>query len=120
MSFVTSPDQIPQRLEDLRCEPASQTGEELWEEHRAASRQQVAELLVCRSGRQVVTRLGQEREVLGEEEPDLAVVRAARTPADPDRGAGCEERVEIALVVATHARRQDARLEIGRGNERAL
>src|SRR5205809_893982 len=45
---LARPDQIPQRLEDLRCEPASQTGEELWEEHRAASRQQVADLLVCR------------------------------------------------------------------------
>src|SRR5687768_12947199 len=73
-----------------------------------------------RATRTVVARLGQEREVLGQEDPDLAVMRAAGTAAYPDRGPGCEQRIEVSFVVATDARGEDAGLEIGRRDERAL
>src|SRR6202158_6034272 len=58
--------------------------------------------------------------MLGEKDRDLAVVRTGRSAADPDRRSRREERVEVALVVVADARREDARLEIGRGNEGAL
>src|SRR5207248_9338763 len=51
---------------------------------------------------------------------DLAVARRDRAAADPDDGAGGEERVEVALVGGGDARGEDAHLEVRRGDERAL
>src|ERR1700687_3454647 len=58
--------------------------------------------------------------MLGEKDRDLAVVRTGGSATDPDRRSRREEPVEVALVVVADARREDARLEIGRGNEGAL
>src|SRR5688572_26455581 len=117
---LAGPDEIPQRLEHLGGEPATEPAEQLREEERAARPEQVADLLMRRAARSLVARLGQEREVLGEEDPDLAVMRAARTTAHPHRGSGREERIEVALLVPAHARGEDARLEIGGWDERTL
>jgi hypothetical protein len=56
-----------------------------------------------RPARTLVARVWQECEVLGQEYPDLAVMRAAGAAAHPYRGSGREERVEISLVVPADA-----------------
>ena len=58
--------------------------------------------------------------MFGEEQRDLSIARPERAAAHPHDLAGAEQRVQIARVVLRDAGGEDARLEIGRGNEGAL
>src|SRR5437762_5966217 len=115
---LAGPDKIPQRVLHLGCEAAAERGEELREEERAARRERFTDALMRRA---LVLRHGRhQRRVLREIKGDLSVARADRPAADPDRGTGREERVKVALVVGGDARRENAHLEVRRGDERAL
>src|SRR5690348_18077189 len=58
--------------------------------------------------------------MLREEERDAAVLRTERAATHPHDLPRSEQRVEVARVVSLDARREDARLEVRRRDERAL
>ena len=117
---LARPHQIPERVTELRGEAAAGGGEELREERRAAGCEDLAQAIVDGSVGPRLGRRSEQREMLREEQRDLAVARPERAPAHPHELARCQQRVEVPRVVAPHARREDPRLEIRRRHERAF
>ena len=107
---LTGPHEIPEGVRHVRCEAAAERDEKLREEERAACSERLADALMDGA----LLRRGDRREsrVLREVEGELPIARTDRPAADPDDRSGCEQRVEVALVVAGDARREDPRLEV--------
>ena len=119
------PDQIPQRLEDLRRRRCRTGARELREEAGPLSLQrgQQRSVPVEQGGRRILRRrvgLGQQTDVIAAKQGDAAVLPAERAAADPHQLAERAQLVEHGRREVAHARRQDDAFEIGEGQVRAL
>ena len=117
---LARPDEIPQRVAELGCEAAARRGEQLRKERRPPCLQDLAKAIVDRAVRAGLGGGAKKREMLGEKERDSSVLRAKRSAAHPHDRARAEESVKVSWVVFLDTGREDVRLEIRRGHERAF
>src|SRR5439155_25372237 len=87
---LARPHQIPERVTELRGEAAAGGGEELREERRAAGCEDLAQAIVDGSVGPRLGRRSEQREMLREEQRDLAVAWPERAPAHPHELARCQ------------------------------
>src|SRR2546428_11944670 len=109
---LAGPDEVPQRVAELRREPAACSGKELRKERRASRLQHLAKAIVDGAVRPCLGSGAQKREMLGKEQCDTPVLRANCAAAHPHDRTGAEQGVEVTRVVLLDASRQDPCLEI--------
>src|SRR5690348_2109998 len=99
---LAGPHQIPQRVLHFGREATAERGTQLRKEDRPALTKDLADALVRRALARC--RCGHQRRVLGEIERHTTVARAECATTDPEDGTGCEQCVELSLLIASDAR----------------